>query len=103
MRDGKPVPFPDQHWNGRTPGQDGADRFVGVNAIRIGPDGALWVVDRGGPGIGKPLAPYGPKLVRIDLASNTAARVYDLGAVIEPWSLPRAGSTRPRTGRRYRR
>ncbi len=66
---------------------DGADRFVGVNAVRTGPDGALWIVDRGGPGIGKPLASHGPKLVRIDLATNRVSRVYDLGAVTEPWSF----------------
>ena len=87
VKDGKPVPYPDAHWNGWQPGMDGADRFVGVNAIRVGPDGALWVVDRGGPGIGKPLAPHGVKLVRIDLATNTVARVYDLGAVTRPWSF----------------
>ncbi|MBB3173907.1 sugar lactone lactonase YvrE [Endobacter medicaginis] len=66
---------------------DGADRFVGVNALRIGPDGDLWVVDRGGPGIGKPLAPHGPKLLRFDIASARLARSYDLGAVTLPWSF----------------
>ena len=84
---GKPLLFPDSRWNGWKSGMDGADRFVGVNAIRVGPDGALWVVDRGGPGIGKPLAPHGVKLVRIDLATNTVSRIYDLGAVTQPWSF----------------
>lgn len=87
VKDGKPVSFPDARWNGWQPGMDGSDRFVGVNAIRIGPDGALWVVDRGGPGIGKPLAPHGVKLVRIDLTTNRVARVYDLGPVTQPWSF----------------
>ena len=87
VKEGKPVPFPDTHWNGWKPGMDGADRFVGVNAIRVGPDGALWVVDRGGPGIGKPLAPHGVKLVRVDLATNKVARIYDLGSVTQPWSF----------------
>lgn len=88
VKDGKPVPFPDARWNSWATGLDGADRFVGVNALRVGPDGALWVVDRGGPGIGKPLAPHGPKLVRIDLAGGDAvSRVYDLGAVTRPWSF----------------
>lgn len=87
VRDGKPVPFPDPRWNGWRPGMNGADRFVGVNAIRVGPDGALWVVDRGGPGVGAPLAPHGVKLVRIDLATNAVTRVYDLGVVTRPWSF----------------
>ena len=87
VRGGKPVPFPDAHWNGWQHGMDGADRFVGVNAIRVGPDGALWVVDRGGPGIGKPLVPHGVKLARFDLGTNTVARVYDLGPMTRPWSF----------------
>lgn len=67
---------------------DGADRFVGVNAIRVGPDGCLWVVDRGGPGIGAPVVPHGIKLVKIDLATNKVVRSYDLGSVTAPWSYP---------------
>src|SRR5205823_6626196 len=63
------------------PGETGVDRFVGVNALRIGPDGALWIVDRGAPGIGKPLVPGGVKLVRIDISTNTVTRRYDLSAV----------------------
>jgi Major royal jelly protein len=78
VRDGKPVAYPDAAWNSWTPGLDGAGRFVGVNAIRTGPDGALWVVDRGAPGIGKPLVAGGVKLVRIDIAANQVTRVYDL-------------------------
>lgn len=87
IKDNKPVPYPDSRWNNWRPGMDGAERFVGVNAIRIGPDGALWVVDRGGPGIGKPLAPHGVKLVRIDIVTDKVTRVYDLGAATEPWSF----------------
>ena len=66
---------------------DGHDRFVGVNAIRVGPDGALWVVDRGSPGIGKPAVPGGVKLVKIDVAANRVERVFDLAAVSRPWSF----------------
>ncbi|MCQ8239764.1 L-dopachrome tautomerase-related protein [Rhizosaccharibacter radicis] len=87
VRDGRPVPFPDKRWNGWRKGRDGADRFVGVNALRVGPDGALWVVDRGAPGIGKPIAPHGVKLVRIDLAGNKVSRSYDLSAVTGPKSF----------------
>lgn len=87
VKGGMPVPYPNARWNGWKPGMGGADRFVGVNAIRIGPDGALWVVDRGGPGIGAPLAPHGVKLVKIDLADNRVTRVYDLAPVTAPWSF----------------
>ena len=49
-----------------------------VNALRIGPEGALWVVDTGAPGIGNPKLPHGPKIVKVDLATGQVARVYDL-------------------------
>ena len=81
VRDGKPLPYPDVTWNGWREGESGATRFVGVNALRIGPDGALWVVDRGSPGLGRPLVAGGVKLVRIDVATNAVTRVYDLAAV----------------------
>lgn len=80
-RDGTLVPYPDAAWNGWAKGRDPAKSFVRVNAQRIGPDGALWLVDTGAPGIGNPVLPGGPKLIRIDLATNGIARVYPLGAV----------------------
>jgi len=80
---GSPIAYPGGRWNGWRIGEDARSAFVGVNALRIGPDGALWIVDRGAPGIGKALVPGGPKLVRIDLASNKVTRIYDLGAVAQ--------------------
>jgi sugar lactone lactonase YvrE len=76
-------PYPDAAWNNWREGQDGQRAFVGANSLRVGPDGALWVVDRGAPGIGKPLAKGGPKLVRIDLAANRVTRIYDLASVAQ--------------------
>jgi sugar lactone lactonase YvrE len=80
---GNAKPYPDAEWNSWRPGQDGYTSFVGANSLRVGPDGALWVVDRGAPGIGAPLAEGGPKLVRVDLASNRVTRVYDLASVAQ--------------------
>ncbi|WP_457107507.1 SMP-30/gluconolactonase/LRE family protein [Methylobacterium sp. P5_C11] len=77
-RDGKAVPFPDAAWNAWTEGDDPARAFVAVNAIRIGPDGDLWVVDKGAPGMGAAPLPGGPKLVQIDLATNVVRKVYPL-------------------------
>lgn len=79
-RDGKPVAFPNEAWNAWKPGDDPAKAFVAANAIRIGPDGDLWVVDKGAPGMGEAPLPGGPKLVQIDLASNTVRKVYPLQA-----------------------
>jgi sugar lactone lactonase YvrE len=79
-RDGKAVPYPDAAWNAWKTGDDPAKAFVAVNAIRIGPDGDLWVVDKGAPGMGAAPLPGGPKLVQIDLATNAVRRVYPLQA-----------------------
>ncbi len=84
---GKPVPFPDDRWNGWKPGDDAAQGFVRVNALRIGPRGSLWIVDVGAPGLGKSPLPGGPKLVKIDLASDRVARVYPLETATNPKSF----------------
>ena len=78
---GSPQPYPDTVWNSWQQAKDASKTFVGVNSLRVGADGALWAVDRGAPGIGKPLVAGGPKLVRIDLQRNRVSRVYDLGEV----------------------
>jgi len=80
---GSAKPYPDEGWNSWRAGQDGHAAFVGANSLRVGPDGALWVVDRGAGGIGAPLVDGGPKLVRIDLAANRVSRIYDLALVAQ--------------------
>ena len=82
--DGSRKPYPDDSWNRDGTGPDG--RFVRVNSVRIGPDGALWVVDAGAPGIGKPAVPGAPRLIRIDLATNKIARIYKLDGVTKGMS-----------------
>ncbi len=84
VKDGRPVPYPDAGWN--APGPP-AGHFVDVNAVRVGPDGALWVVDSGSPGIGAPAVPGAARLIRIDLATNRVARIYDLDEAVTPRSF----------------
>jgi sugar lactone lactonase YvrE len=79
--DGVPRAYPDAAWNAWTPGKAAGDAFVGVNAIRIGPEGDLWVVDKGAKAHGEAVEPGGPKLVQIDLANDRVRRVYSLGAM----------------------
>ena len=86
-RDGKPVAYPDEAWNAWKEGSDPAKAFVAVNAIRIGPDGDLWVVDKGAPGMGEAPLPGGSKLVQIDLATNAVRRIYSLQAATTPKSF----------------
>ncbi len=97
--DGSLIPYPDAAWNsletrdGRvqptTSGSQPPDpragpgaAFIGLNAVRLAPDGALWVVDAGSPGFGKPAIDGGARLVRIDLATNQVSRVLTLPAVV---------------------
>lgn len=83
--EGDVIPFPDKTWNGWKTGMDGAHYFVCVNAIHLGPDGALWVVDPGAPVFGQPVIPNGPKLVKIDPKTGDVQQVLLLGPdVIHP-------------------
>ncbi len=79
-------PFPDASWNAWKPGKSAKGAFVHVNAIRIGPEGKLWVVDAGSTGFGKPAVPGGARAIRIDLATNQVDRIYDLHAGTKPKS-----------------
>lgn len=74
-------PYPDIAWNAPTPADNPANTFVAANSVRVGSDGRLWVVDIGAPGMGKPKYPGGPKIVEIDLATDTARRIYSLDSV----------------------
>ncbi|NHO31832.1 L-dopachrome tautomerase-related protein [Acetobacter fallax] len=70
---GVPHAWPDESWNNRGHEHDLLHNFVRVNAIRIGPDGYLWVVDSGDANVGgKPNPPDGApaKLVAFDLSSG---------------------------------
>lgn len=74
--------FPNVAWNTFEPGDDFTQHFLGVNSQRVGPDGNLYIVDKGATGFGVPVKlPYGPKVVVVDLKTNQVSRVYLLGGV----------------------
>ncbi len=79
--DGRPKPYPDAAWNDFPAQGDPAHAFVGVNALRIGPDGQLWIVDKGAPGPGQDVLPGGAKVVVVDLATDKVSRIIPLDAV----------------------
>lgn len=98
------VPYPDPAWNGMSgaaarPSEHRPDPappqppgpgavFVGPNAIRLAPDGSLWVVDTGSPAMGRPAVPGGARLITIDLARNVVTQVLTLPAdVLRPKSM----------------
>lgn len=86
LRDGTRRPYPNVGWNAWMPGRDPASAFVHVNALRIGPDGCLWIVDAGSPGFGKPSVPGGPRILKVDLTNNKVSRIYSLQKSIHPMS-----------------
>lgn len=74
---GTQTAYPDEVWTSYQQGDDPAQHFVSINSQRIGPDGNLYVVDTGAPGFGNPaLVPFGPKLVQINITTNSVSRVY---------------------------
>jgi sugar lactone lactonase YvrE len=77
--DGSLRPYPGGEWNQWLPGKPVGHAFVGTNAVCVGPDGDLWVVDTGSPSFGAETLPGAPKIVRIDLKQNLVRRIYPLG------------------------
>lgn len=87
FRDSSLKPYPDVKWNDWKPSDDAKQQFVRTNSLRIGPDGNLWIVDIGSPGMEAPVVPDGPKLVVIDLKTNHVVRIYHLDDAVKPKSF----------------
>jgi sugar lactone lactonase YvrE len=87
QRDGSLRPYPDADWNAwrnarkdeLSPGQ----HWVCVQSVVADGRGSLWVVDPAAPAQAF-IVPGGPKLVRIDLATNRVARVYAFDQDVAP-------------------
>jgi sugar lactone lactonase YvrE len=72
IRDGQVVPFPDAKWN--SPGHDAdPEALVSVQSIVVDPADRLWILDTGSP-MFQPTEPGGPKLVCVDLTTDTVVR-----------------------------
>ena len=86
--DNSTTAYPNKEWNSYTPGANPATHFIGVNSQRIGPDGKLWIVDKGAAEFNAPLLlPDGPKIVRINIQTNEVDKVYFLGNVTQSTSF----------------
>jgi sugar lactone lactonase YvrE len=75
VKDGKPVPYPDAAWNNFKKGDNGAHKFVCVQAVVADEKGYLWVVDAAGIGLG-PVYQHSNKVVKINLATNKVEQIY---------------------------
>lgn len=67
--------YPDTRWNDAKAG-DHSHALVRPISLRIEPDGLLWVLDTGQPGMDH----GGPKFVAFDLETNALVRSYSLNA-----------------------
>lgn len=79
MRDGRLRPYPDAAWNAwrNLEPLPVGDHFVCVQSVTVDAQGFLWVVDPAAPG-NEFTKPGGPKLVKIDLATDRVVQVIRL-------------------------
>lgn len=75
IKDGKPVPYPNEEWNSFKKGEDGQNKFVTVQSVVTDDRGFLWVVDAAGIGLGK-VYQHSAKVLKIDLATNKIEKIY---------------------------
>ncbi|AZB29835.1 L-dopachrome tautomerase-related protein [Chryseobacterium balustinum] len=75
IKDGKPVPYPNEEWNSFKKGEDGQNKFVTVQSVVIDDKGFLWVVDAAGIGLGK-VYQHSAKVLKINLATNKIEKIY---------------------------
>jgi sugar lactone lactonase YvrE len=81
--DGNPVSFPNKTMNNWAPGKDPATHLVCVQALYIDKKNRLWILDPANPKF-KGTIPNGPKLLQVDLATNTVVETFRFGPEIAP-------------------
>ncbi|MCW6509099.1 L-dopachrome tautomerase-related protein [Lichenifustis flavocetrariae] len=85
LKDGKLVPYPDTEWNRyrNAAPLSPNDHFVCVQAMTADGRGNLWVIDPAAPNT-EFIVPGGPKLVKIDLASNKVVQTFAFDTDVAP-------------------
>ena len=74
---GQAIPFPNQEWNTWNDNTPADNHFVCVQSVYIDDNHNLWILDTGSiPGSG--VIENGPKLLKVNLTSNTVDRIYPL-------------------------
>ncbi|WBB66865.1 L-dopachrome tautomerase-related protein [Micromonospora sp. WMMD812] len=86
LPDGRRVPWPDASWNAVRDDHFPEGAYVHVNGLRTGPDGQLWIVDSGAPGLGQPQVPGGARLIVVAPGSGEVTRILDLGEAVRETS-----------------
>jgi len=87
LQDGSVKPFPSAGWNewrnARKDELGAADHFVCVQSVVMDKQGFLWVLDAAAPAQG-PVVPMGPKLVKIDVATDQVVKTIGFDERIAP-------------------
>ncbi len=78
--DGKPKPFPNEEWNTSGPA---ASHFVCVQSVVVDDQDNLWVLDPASPKM-QGTVKDGPKLIKIDLATNQVVQTIPFDENIAP-------------------
>ena len=81
--DGRVTPYPDAGWNA---GAGPATCFVRVNALRVGPDNLLWIVDAGAPAVGARQESGAARLIVVDPRSDEVVQVHHLDPAVREQS-----------------
>jgi sugar lactone lactonase YvrE len=78
--DRQPRPFPDEQWN--KPGPPGS-HFVCVQSVVVDDQDNLWILDSAAPKM-RQIVKGGPKLVKVDLATNKVVQTIPFGEDVAP-------------------
>lgn len=81
MPDGTVKPYPDEAWNAK--GGAPQSTWVCVQSVVVDDSDALWVLDPAAPKTEK-IVPGGPKLVKIDLATNKPVQTIAFDEKVAP-------------------
>jgi sugar lactone lactonase YvrE len=83
MKDGSVKPFPDAATNEWAPPQDGKDKWVCVQTAYVDGDDYLYIVDPAAPKLDKVIDINAAKVVKYNLQTNQAEKVYRFAHTID--------------------
>jgi sugar lactone lactonase YvrE len=83
--DGSLIPYPNEAINAwdKVPGDSARDHFVCVQSVVVDEDDYLWILDPASPGF-QAVVPGGPKLLKVNLATNGIEKQYHFDSVAAP-------------------
>ncbi|MBD3402175.1 hypothetical protein GF420_04715 [candidate division GN15 bacterium] len=81
--DGTVAPYPNDAWNAWEPGRSPTEHFVCVQAVFVDDAGFLWILDPANPKFAG-VVPGGPKLLKVDLATDSIIETYSFDSTIAP-------------------